>query len=262
MNMKWWIQTSGLFTREVARFFKVPLQALGAPIINAFLYLLIFGVSLGHSINLGESVSYLAFLIPGLIAMAIIRNTFDNATSSIMGQKYVNELQDNRIAPLTSQQLCLARAAAALTRGLLVGVITYLVGEIFFFTLHGTFLIFYNLSIFLFFAVFGGLAFANLGIAIGMWSKSFEHIGAVSMLVLLPLIYLGGVFFSLENAHLLWQNISRINPLYYMINGMRYGFLGISDVHFALAASVTLLFFMICYILALMSLRKGSNYLR
>nr|MDJ0652482.1 ABC transporter permease [Simkaniaceae bacterium] len=124
------------------------------------------------------------------------------------------------------------------------------------------FLVLYNPYIFLFFAVFGGLAFGNLGTAIGMWSKSFEHVGAVSMLVLLPLIYLGGVFFSLENAHPLWQKVSHINPLYYLINGIRYGFLGKSDICSTLAALVTFLFFIVCYGLALISLRKGSNYLR
>lgn len=260
--MNRWIQVSGLFRREVCRFFKVPLQTLGAPIVNSFLYLLIFGVSLGHSIHLEDNVPYLAFLIPGLIAMSIIKNAFDNATSSIMVQKYVNELQDHRTSPLTLQQLCLARGLASLTRGLLVGLITYLVGQAFFLIFQGTFLPLYNPYAFLYFAVFGGLAFGNLGTAIGMWSKSFEHVGAVSMLILLPLIYLGGVFFSLENAHSFWQRLSHINPLYYMINGVRYGFLGKSDIHFVLAASVTFLFFVVCYLLALISLRKGSNYMR
>lgn len=260
--MNRWIQISGLFNREVTRFFKVPLQAIGAPIVNAFLYLLIFGVSLGRSIHLGDNIPYLAFLIPGLIAMSIIKNAFDNATSSIMGQKYVNELQDNRTAPLTLQQLCLARGLASLTRGLLVGLITYLVGQAFLLIFQRTFLSIHNPYIFLYFAFFGGLAFGNLGTAIGMWSKSFEHVGAVSMLILLPLIYLGGVFFSLENAHFFWQKASHVNPLYYIINGIRYGFLGQSDVHFMLAASVTFVFSIFCYLLALISLNKGSNYIR
>ena len=168
--MKFWIQIFGLFKREVTRFCKVPLQTVGAPIVNSFLYLLIFGVNLGHSIDLDPHLSYLAFLIPGLIAMSITKNAFDNATSSIMGQKYVNELQDYRVSPLSFQQLCLARTFASLTRGLLVGCITYLVGQAFFLIYHQTFLPFYHPYIFLFFALFSGLAFGNLGTAIGMWS--------------------------------------------------------------------------------------------
>lgn len=260
--MNRWIQFYGLFKREVTRFFKVPLQTLGAPIVNSFLYLLIFGVSLGHSIRLENNIPYLAFLIPGLIAMSIIKNAFDNATSSIMGQKYVNELQDHRTSPLSLQQLCFARGLASLTRGLLVGLITYLVGQSFFFVFQGRFLIIHDPLVFIYFSIFGGLAFGNLGTAIGMWSKSFEHVGAVSMLVLLPLIYLGGVFFSLENAHTFWQAVSHVNPLYYIINGIRYGVLGTSDMNFYFAAAVTFVFFLVCYCLALVSLRKGSNYIR
>ncbi len=260
--MNKWIQFYGLFQREVTRFLKVPLQTLGAPIINSFLYLLIFGVSLGESIHMEEGFPYLAFLIPGLIAMSVIKNAFDNATGSIVGQKYMNELQDHRTTPLSLQQLCLSKATASLTRGILVGLITYLVGQAFYITFQKAFLTIHDPIAFTYFIIFGGLTFANLGIAIGMWSKSFEHVGAVSMLVLLPLIYLGGVFFSLENAHLFWQTISHINPLYYIINGIRYGMLGKSDINLALSISVTFLFFAVCYLLALMSLRKGSNYMR
>lgn len=256
------LQITGLFKREVDRFFKVPLQTLGAPIINSFLYLLIFGVSLGHSITLNQNIPYLAFLIPGLIAMSVIKNAFDNATSSIMGQKYVNELQDHRTAPLSLQQLCIARSLASLVRGLLVGLITYLVGQCFYLFFKGHFLPIHDPWIFIYFVLFGGLAFGSLGIAIGMWSKSFEHVGAVSMLVLLPLIYLGGVFFSLDEAHTFWQTLSHFNPLYYMINGIRYGMLGASDIHPPLAGAVTFAFFLLCYALALFSLRSGKNYIR
>ena len=260
--MNRWIQFSGLFRREISRFLKVPLQTIGAPIINTFLYLVIFGVSLGHSIHLKANLSYLAFLIPGLIAMSIIKNAFDNGTSSIIGQKYVNELQDHRISPLTPQLLCCARGLASLVRGLLVGFITYLIGELFFLVFQGKWLAVYNPHIFIYFAIVGGWTFGNLGTAIGMSFKSFEHVGAISALVLLPLIYLGGVFFSLENIDPFWQKISYINPLYYMINGIRYGVIGKSDVDLIFATAVSFAFFTFSYILALISLKKGSNYMR
>lgn len=256
------IQFFGLFRREVVRFLKVPLQSIGAPIVNSCLYLLIFGVSLGHSIQVHENISYLAFLIPGLIAMSIVKNAFDNSTSALIGQKYVNELQDLRTTPLSVSQIWLSKTAASLVRGLLVGLITYAVGQIFHLIWEAEFLPIVDLKAFVFFSLFSGLAFGSLGIAIGMWAKSFEHIGAISMLVLLPLIYLGGVFFTLENAHVFWQTLSHFNPLFYIINGMRYGMLGICDIHLGLAAAVTFVFFLICYVLAILSLRKGSRYLR
>ncbi|MCB1110970.1 MAG: ABC transporter permease [Chlamydiia bacterium] len=260
--MNRWIQMQGLYQREVVRFLKVPLQTVGAPIVNAILYLLIFGVSLGHSIHIEEEIPYLAFLIPGLIAMSIIKNSFDNATSAIIGQKYVNELQDLRVTPFSSQQICLAKGLSSLTRGVLVGFITYLVGQIFFYIQRGQFLSIVDLGVFLYFLLLGGLSFGMLGIAIGMWARSFEHVGAVSMLILLPLIYLGGVFFSLEGMHSFWQNASHLNPLFYMINGIRYGMLGSADTHLGVAMGVTFLFFVVCYLLALISLRNGSRYIR
>lgn len=257
-----YIQFFGLFRREVVRFLKVPLQSIGAPIVNSCLYLLIFGVSLGHSIQIHEHVSYLAFLVPGLIAMSIVKNAFDNSTSALIGQKYVNELQDLRTTPLSASQILLSKTVASLVRGLLVGCITYIVGQVFYLIWEHKFLSIVDLQIFTFFTLFSGLAFGSLGIAIGMWAKSFEHIGAISMLVLLPLIYLGGVFFNLENAHIFWQTLSHFNPLFYIINGVRYGMLGVCDIHLGLAASVTFVFFLVCYVLAMLSLRKGARYLR
>jgi len=130
--MSAFIKFKGLFTREVARYLKVPLQTLGAPVVSTTLYLLIFGVSLGRSVHIPGGIPYLAFLIPGLIAMSVIHNAFNNATSSIMGHKYVNELQDLRIAPLTGIQISCAKSLAALSRGLFIGFITYIVGQFFF----------------------------------------------------------------------------------------------------------------------------------
>ena len=255
-------QTYGLFFREIRRFMKVPLQTLGAPIVNSILYLLIFGVNLGESIDLESNISYLAFLIPGLIAMSLSKNSFDNSTSSIVGQKYINELQDFRVTPLSIFQICFSKTAASLMRGIIVGIITFFVGEAFYFSSYTSFLNIANIPIFLFFITFTGLAFGSLGIAVGMWAKSFEHIGAISMLVLLPLIYLGGVFFNLDNTHPFWQTVSHFNPLFYIINGVRLGMLGNSDISLKLAITVTLIFFFICYTLALLSLRKGFRYIR
>jgi len=256
------IQIQGLFVREVARFFKVPLQTIGAPIVNSALYLMIFGVSLGNSIRSPDHIPYLAFLIPGLIAMSVIKNAFDNATSAIMGPKYVNELQDLRIVPLSIQQISWAKSFASLTRGLLVGLITYIVGQVFFYITEGHLLIITHPHILAYFLIVGGLAFGFLGIAIGMISSSFEHVGAVSALVLLPLIYLGGVFFTLQNLHPFWQKLSFFNPLLYIINGVRYGVLGTTDVSFLTSGLITFVFLLLTYICAYMSLKKGVHYLR
>lgn len=244
------------------RYFKVPLQTIGAPIVNSILYLLIFGVSLGGSIALDEELPYLAFLIPGLIAMSFIKNAFDNATSAIMGQKYVNELQDLRVTPLSPIQILLAKTTASLMRGVIVGCITLIVGEVFYYIVMGKLLLIAQPVVLLYFVVLGGMAFASLGVAIGMWSRSFEHVGAVSIVILLPLIYLGGVFFSLDHVHSFWQFLSHANPLFYIINGVRHGILGSAHSYLSLSLIITMIFFLFCFFLSLQSLKKGSRYMR
>lgn len=256
------IQFFGLFRREVRRYFKVSLQTLGAPIVNSALYLLIFGVSLGRTFTFDQEVPYLAFLIPGLIAMAFIRGIFENSTSAIMSQKYVNELQDLRSAPLSIGQICLSKTIASLTRGCLVGVLTLIVGEIFYLIEYKELLGIAAPGVLAFFLLFGGLAFGSLGVAIGMVSRNFEHVGAISALVLLPLIYLGGVFFDLSKMHPFWQTLSHFNPLFYIISGVRYGMLGIDGGDLKWAAGLSFLFFIFCYILALLSLKRGARYSR
>ena len=260
--MKRWIQLSGLYRREVARFFKVPLQTIGAPIINATLYLLIFGISLGESIKMEGELSYLAFLIPGLTAMSLIRNSFDNASSAIIGQKYLNELQDLRVTPFSILQISMAKGISSLTRGLLVAFITIIVGEIFYFIEYRELLSIANPFTLTYFLLCGGLAFGFLGIAVAMYSRSFEHVGAVSLLILLPLVYLGGVFFGLEGMHPVWQKASHLNPLFYLISGIRYGMVGTKGLSLSLSMSMTFLFFLFCSALALMSLRDGSRYFK
>lgn len=260
MNKK--IACIGLLRREIKRYLKVPLQTLSSPVVNSILYLLIFGVSLGEIVVLKGEVSYLAFLIPGLIAMSLVRNAFENSTSAIIAQKYTNELQDLRTSPLTKGVICIAKGIGSLTRGLLVGGITLGVGEVFYFLEKGRWLPICYPGELVFFMIFGGLGFANLGVAVGMWARSFEHVGAISMLLLLPLIYLGGVFFDAGSIDPLWQLASRFNPLFYLIDGVRHAILGHSVVSWQFAALFTFLFFMVCYSLSWVSLKKGFRYLR
>lgn len=254
------IQFLGILHREVLRFCKVPLQTIGSPIISSFLYLVIFGVSLGSSIHV-PGVTYLAFLVPGLIAMSIVRNAFDNASNATIAAKYMNELQDFRVTPLSCNQVLFAKSGASLIRGVFVGLLTFIVGQCFMVIYQKEWMTIAYFSWLSFFVVFGGLSFGFMGVAIGMYARSFEHVGAVSALILLPLIYLGGVFFDMQNLHPLWQQISALNPLFYIINGIRYGVLGLTDTNIYLAMGVTLAFCILSYIGGFLSLRKGRHYL-
>ena len=247
-----------LFQREIARFLKVIVQTVVTPFVSSFLYLLIFGVSLGASMPSHQGVSYLAFLIPGLMMMSLMNNAFQNSSSSIVSSKFSGDLEDLRVAPLTNQQIIWAMSLGALVRGLVVSVITYIVGAIFCYYQQGIVLSVAHPFYTLFFIIVGGLIFGLLGISVAFWATTFDQLSAFSAFILLPLTYLGGVFLSIENLHPIWQFISRMNPLLYLINGLRYGVVGVSDVPMGTAVPVSIIGFVVFYIIAFYSMKKGS----
>lgn len=250
----------GVLLREIKRYLKVPYQTLGTPLVNSLLYLFIFGLSLGQSITLPGYSSYLFFLIPGLIMMTAIKNAFDNASSSVVSSKYSGELIDLRITPLTPAHIASGFCLAGLSRGLIVAIVTYITSALLVYFTQPTTLPIRHPWILLYFITISGCGFASMGLTIGMISKNFDTLNAFSSFLLVPLIYLGGVFFSLKSLHPFWQLISRFNPLLYMINGVRYGFLGKSDVSVPLAMLISFLFLCFFYTCALLTLRKGKNY--
>ena len=252
-----WTPFKVLLEREIRRFMKVLMQTVMTPLINSTLYLMIFGVSLGASISVGD-LSYLAFLIPGLVMMNCLNNSYQNSSSSIVSSKFNGELEDYRVSPLSPQQIVMAFAIGGLARGLMVGGITFCVGQVFYFVQQGTVLGLANPLHLLFFLVIGGLAFATLGITVAFWAKTFDQMSAVSAFIMLPLLYLGGVFFSIESLHPFWKGLAQMNPMLYMINGVRYGILGVSDVAVEKAALVSVLSFIVFFVLALRTLIKGS----
>lgn len=247
-----------LFKREIYRFLKVIVQTVITPFVSSFLYLLIFGVSLGASMPSHQGVPYISFLIPGLMMMGLMNNAFQNSSSSIVSSKFSGDLEDLRVAPLADQQIIWAMALAALVRGFIVAGITYIVGSLFCLYLQGEILVVAHPLVMLYFIVMGGLIFGLLGISIAFWATSFDQLSAFSAFILLPLTYLGGVFVSIENLHPFWQAVSKLNPLLYLINGLRYGVVGSSDVPLVWAYGVSLVGLIIFYILALFSLKKGS----
>lgn len=255
-----WVPFFALFSREIQRFFKVIFQTLGTPVINTGLYLLIFGVSLGEQIRIGFDLPYLAFLIPGLVTMGVLRNAFDNSSGSIITSKFCGELEDLRISPLSPSQIAWANGLGGLCRGLIVGLITLLIGQIFYYFYIGSFLSIQNPLSLCFFLFTSGLSFANLGLCIAMRAKTLEHVSAISTFVLLPFIYLGGIFFSLDLLHPFWRQVSLANPLLYLVNGVRYGILGISDIDILSCSIVATLSTIIFHLLALSSLKKGSYH--
>ncbi|QDK37897.1 ABC transporter permease [Bdellovibrio sp. NC01] len=247
-----------LFQREIARFLKVIVQTVITPFISSFLYLLIFGVSLGAKMPSHEGVPYLAFLIPGLMMMGLMNNAFQNSSSSIVSSKFSGDLEDLRVSPLSNQEIIWAMGLAALVRGFVVSVITFIVGSVFCYYQIGEILSLAHPIYVFYFIVMGGMIFGLLGISVAFWATSFDQLSAFSAFILLPLTYLGGVFLSIENLHPIWQFISKLNPLLYLINGLRYGVVGVSDVPMTIAVPISLAGFVVFYGMALFSLKKGS----
>jgi ABC-2 type transport system permease protein len=247
-----------LLKKEIKRFLKVSIQTVLTPLVNSVLYLLIFGVSLGSYIQLKSGLPYLEFLIPGLIMMGCLNNAFQNSSSSVIVAKFSGDLEDLKVAPITYGQIIAAVALGGLFRGVLVGFITYIVGTIFCYFHHGSFLPLQHPFWLLLFVALGGLAFSLLGLAAAFWAKSFDQMAAVNSFLLTPLMYLGGVFFSIETLHPFWQKLAHVNPLLYFINGVRYGFLGVADVEPMKAALISIASLIVLYFVALRTLKKAS----
>lgn len=247
-----------LFEKEIKRFLKVIIQTLISPIISSFLYLLVFGVSLGSSVQLKNGVPYLSFLIPGLMVMGLINNSFQNSSSSIVTSKFSGDLEDLRVVPITNMQIIFAMGLGGVVRGFLVAFVTGTVGYAFHYYKLGELLKIEHPFWILFFVLTGGLTFSFIGIFIAFIAKTFDQLSAFSTFILLPLTYLGGVFVSIESLHPIWQSISHFNPLFYLINGFRYSVIGFSDVDINISIAVSVVSVVTTYFLARYALIKGS----
>lgn len=243
-----------LFYREIQRFMKVPAQSLLTPVISSSLYILIFGLSL--NIDLPNGGSYLAFLIPGLVIMGCLNNAFENSSGSLIGSKFSGELEEYRVAPLSHQQFIWALSFGGIIRGSLVALITFIVGQLFYYSHNAEFLSLADPFILLFFLVVGGLSFAKLGLSATILAKTVDHVMAIGNFILMPLIYLGGVFFPLQKLPEFWQQVSKFNPLLYFVNGVRYGILGESDTPLWLSIIVSVITLVVCHAVALYSTKR------
>jgi ABC-2 type transport system permease protein len=247
-----------LIRREIKRFLKVVIQTVVSPVISSFLYLLVFGVSLGASVQLKNGIPYLSFLIPGLMVMGLINNAFQNSSSSVVTSKFSGDLEDIRVAPIPHSYIIWAMGLGGVFRGSLVALVTGLVGYTFhYFQLHEMVRIEHPFWLIYFFVV-GGLIFSFIGIFVAVLANTFDQLSAFSTFILLPLTYLGGVFISIENLHPIWQTITRMNPLFYLINGFRYSILGQSDVLLSTAIIISLVGVSVTFAMATFALRKGS----
>jgi ABC-2 type transport system permease protein len=223
------IRFATLWRREVNRFMKIKKQTLGAPLLETFLYISIFGAALGSRIKELHGIEYILFVIPGLIMMAFSINSFANNSSSILQQKFQGAIQDQLSSPASPMELLLAFTLGGFMRGLIVAIITFVVAVILV-GLPVDHVLVLVPSLFLV-----GFFFALLGVLIGVRAEQFDDVAFAQTFILQPLIFLGGVFYSASLLPQPFETLTRFNPIFYMINLVRYGFVGFSEVSVALS---------------------------
>ena len=213
-----------LFYKEILRFWKVGFQTVAAPVLTAVLYLLIFGHVLEGRVSVFGNIGYTAFLIPGLVMMSVLQNAFANSSSSMIQSKILGSLVFLLLAPLSHWHWYLAYVGSSLVRGLVVGSGVLLVTS--FFATPS----FEAPAWILMFLVLGSVLLGSLGLIAGQWADKFDQMAAFQNFVILPMTFLSGVFYSIHSLPPFWQTLSHLNPFFYMIDGFRYGFFGVSDV--------------------------------
>lgn len=240
-----------LFYKEILRFWKVATQTLTAPIVTAMLYLLIFGHVLEAHVQAYPGVPYTAFLVPGLVMMSILQNSFSNSSSSLIQSKITGNLVFVLLAPLSRWELFGAYVLAAMVRGLAVG------GGVLLITLWFAKLSFVAPWWILLFALLGSAILGTMGLIAGIWAEKFDQLAAFQNFLIVPATFLAGVFYSIHSLPPFWQAVSHANPFFYMIDGFRYGFFGQSDVPPLISFSIVVVFFVVLASVAVKLLQSG-----
>lgn len=242
-----------LSAKEIWRFLKVTLQTVFAPVLTVLLYLLVFSSVLSEHVQVYAGVSYASFLIPGLIMMSILQNAFANSSSSLFQSKMTGNIVFVLLAPISDLEFFMAFVVAAIARGLVVGS-GVLLASIWFAPLPV-----YDYWIVLGFAILSSAALGALGVIAGLWAEKWDHVAAFQNFIILPLSFLSGVFYSVNNLPPFWQKLSHYNPFFYMIDGFRYGFFGTADSAVGMSFLVLSLFMIFVSIWCLWLLRIGYH---
>ncbi|OHC45838.1 MAG: ABC transporter permease [Rhodanobacter sp. RIFOXYA1_FULL_67_6] len=241
-----------LIRREIVRIMRIWTQTLIPPAITMTLYFVIFGKLIGSRIgNIEGGFSYMQYIVPGLVMMSIITNSYGNISSSFFGAKFSRAVEEMLVSPMPNWVILLGYVAGAVARGLVVGILVLLIA-LFFTDLHVLHPLITFASVLL-----GATIFSLAGFVNAVYAKKFDDIALVPTFILTPLTYLGGVFYSVNMLGEPWQAISRANPILYIVNAFRYGVLGISDVHVGVAFAVMLGFVVALSIVALQLLKRG-----
>ncbi len=239
--------------REIVRFTRIWMQTILPPVITTTLYYLIFGKLIGPRIGMIGGYSYIEYIVPGLIMMSIITNSYANVVSSFYGAKFQKNLDEMLVSPTPNYIVILGFATGGIARGLCVGFAVTLV-SVFFTELHMQ-----NILVVVTTAIMTAMLFALAGLVNAIFANSFDDINIVPTFVLTPLTYLGGIFYSISMLPEVWQKVSLVNPILYMVNAFRYGVLGVSDIPLLVSYLIIFTFIVVLFLFNLFLMSKSTG---
>jgi ABC-2 type transport system permease protein len=240
-----------ILNKEITRFLRIWPQTLLPPVISMTLYFLIFGKLIGSQISDMSGFSYMQYIAPGLVMMSVVTNAYSNVASSFFGTKFQRNIDEMLIAPVSNLVILVGFVMGGILRGLMIGLLVILIA-LFFTKLHV-----YNLFIILSVALLSSLLFSLAGFTNGLMANKFDDVMIIPTFVITPLTYLGGVFYSIHLLSPFWQELSKLNPVLYMVNAFRYGILGLSDVNIMVAMVMIIVFIVALFILNLALMQRG-----
>ena len=247
----YWVALKSILTKETNRFLRIWVQTLVPPAITMALYFVIFGNLIGSRIGDMGGFSYMAFIVPGLIMMSVITSSYSNVASSFFSAKFQRNVEELLVAPVPNYIIILGYVGGGMARGMLVGLIVTLL-SLFFVSIQ-----IHNIAVIIITVMLTSMLFALGGLINAIYAKSFDDISIIPTFVLTPLTYLGGVFYSLSLLPEFWQKVAILNPVVYMVNAFRFGFLGISDVSLSVALTVVFSFIVLMFSFALYLINRG-----
>jgi ABC-2 type transport system permease protein len=248
-----WIALQTIATKEILRFTRIWVQTILPPVITTALYFIIFGNLIGPRIGEMEGFGYMEFIIPGLIMMAVITNSYSNVVSSFYGSKFQRHIEEMLISPIPNYIILVGFLTGGVARGLMVGIAVTTVSLLF------NPLNIHSLPVMFSMIILTAILFSLAGLINGVYANSFDDISIIPTFVLTPLTYLGGIFYSINMLPDIWQSASLVNPILYMVNAFRYGFLGISDISLVVSYGISIGFIVVLYVFSLYLLRKGQG---
>ena len=240
-----------IFIKEIMRFSRIWIQTILPPAITMTLYFVIFGNLIGKAIGAMDGFKYIDYIVPGLIMMSVITNSYSNVVSSFFSSKMHGHIQELLISPTPNIIILLGFVAGGVARGLSVGIVVTIVSL--FFTKMDVQHPFITLAV----VILTSILFSIAGFINAVYAKTFDAMNIIPIFILTPLTYLGGVFYSINMLSPFWQNVSLFNPVLYMVNGFRYGILGVSDISPASSFALILVFIIILFSFSMYLLNKG-----